>query len=76
MTEHDHYTEAEIWARSGCTFDPPCTEDGCRHEMAVLARAQVHATLALADAMAATHSHQPPVTVSVPVPGGILRETR
>jgi hypothetical protein len=52
MTGAEHYREAEMELApdGGCEYG--CPHAGCAHEMAHLARAQVHATLALAAATA------------------------
>jgi len=50
MTGADHFREAQaILLESGCDYG--CPHAGCQHEMAYLARAQVHATLAFTAAM-------------------------
>ena len=52
MTGPEHYreAEAELMPDGGCEYS--CPHAGCAHEMAHIARAQVHATLALAAATA------------------------
>jgi hypothetical protein len=50
MTGPEHFREAELLLGSGCEY--MCPHSGCEHEAAQLARAQVHATLALAAATA------------------------
>lgn len=60
-TEHDQLDDGEPWTGSLhrreaeviLVTDCPhmCPHTGCPHEMAMLARAQVHATLALAAAV-------------------------
>jgi len=44
MTGPTNYREAEAELERGCDYG--CPHAGCAHEMAYLARAQVHATLA------------------------------
>ena len=51
MTGPEHYHEAEVIATLGERCDYGCPHSGCQHEMAQLARAQVHATLAHAAAV-------------------------
>jgi hypothetical protein len=52
MNGPDHYREAGLILTSDpCSYG--CPHSGCEHEMAMLARAQVHAALATA-ALAAT----------------------
>jgi hypothetical protein len=48
MTGPEHFEEAEreLMEDGGCEYG--CPHAGCDHEMAHIARAQVHATLALA----------------------------
>jgi hypothetical protein len=47
MTGHDHWLEAEVLiTEKACDYG--CPHAGCVHEMAYIARAQVHATLAAA----------------------------
>jgi hypothetical protein len=49
MTGPEHFAEAErIVLGERCDYG--CPHGGCAHEMAYLARAQVHALLALAEA--------------------------
>lgn len=49
MTGPEHWKEADqIVTSDRCDYG--CPHTGCYHEMAYLARAQVHATLALAAA--------------------------
>jgi len=52
VTGPEHYEEAqrELMPDGGCEYG--CPHAGCAHEMAHIARAQVHATLALAAATA------------------------
>lgn len=52
MTGPEHYREAEgeLTIDGGCEY--ACPHSGCVHEIAHIARAQVHATLALAAATA------------------------
>ena len=52
MTGPQHWEEASlIVTGEGCDY--ACPHTGCAHEMARLARAQVHALLALAEAFVA-----------------------
>lgn len=51
MTGPEHWKEAELIVL-GERCDYGCPHAGCAHEMAYLARAQVHATLAAAAATA------------------------
>jgi hypothetical protein len=47
MTGPEHYEEAErCLLEEGCEYG--CPHSGCEHEMRLIARAQAHATLALA----------------------------
>jgi hypothetical protein len=51
VTGPEHWREADlIVTQDPCSYG--CPHAGCEHEMASLARAQVHATLALAAAVA------------------------
>ena len=50
MTGPEHWEEAGL-ILTGDACDYGCPHTGCEHEMARLARAQVHATLALAAAV-------------------------
>ena len=51
MTGPGHWEEAELLLNeSSCEYG--CPHSGCPHEMRLIARAQVHATLALAAAVA------------------------
>jgi hypothetical protein len=52
MTGPQHWAEADLIV-TGERCDYGCPHAGCEHEMAYLARAQVHATLALAHAYVA-----------------------
>jgi hypothetical protein len=52
MTGPQHWEEADLIV-TGERCDYGCPHAGCEHEMAYLARAQVHATLALAHAYVA-----------------------
>lgn len=52
MTGPTNYREAEALLDNGCDYG--CPHAGCQHEMAYLARAQVHATLALTAATITT----------------------
>lgn len=45
MTGPTNFREAEALLDNGCDYG--CPHAGCQHEIAYLARAQVHATLAL-----------------------------
>ena len=49
MTGPQHWEEADLIV-TGERCDYGCPHAGCEHEVAYLARAQVHATLALAHA--------------------------
>ena len=55
MTGPENYHEAQLLLEEGCDYG--CPHAGCVHEMARLARAQVHATLALAAATALPGEH-------------------
>ena len=55
MTGPEHFSEAQQLLAQGCDYG--CPHAGCAHEMAYLARAQVHATLALAAATALPGEH-------------------
>jgi hypothetical protein len=57
MTGPNNYREATIIVEDA-RCDYGCPHSGCQHEMAYLARAQVHATLALAAAVIATSAHK------------------
>jgi hypothetical protein len=50
MTGPEHYREAELLLETDCEHG--CPHSGCEHVRGHLARAQVHATLALAAATA------------------------
>ena len=50
MTGPENYREAAALLEDGCTYGCP-PHAGCGHEMAALARAQAHATLAVAAAV-------------------------
>jgi len=53
MTGPEHYCEADLLLTgesSSCEYG--CPHSGCAHEMRLIARAQAHATLALAAAVA------------------------
>jgi hypothetical protein len=51
MTGPEHWSEAELLLNEdSCEYG--CPHSGCPHEMRLIARAQVHATLALAAATA------------------------
>lgn len=52
MTGPEHWSEADLML-SDDPCDYGCPHSGCQHEMRKLARAQLHATLALAAATAA-----------------------
>lgn len=59
MTGPQHWEEANlIVTGEPCSYG--CPHTGCEHEMAYLARAQVHATLALAAAVACGHLGEMP----------------
>jgi hypothetical protein len=51
MTGPQHWEEADLIV-TGERCDYGCPHAGCEHEMSYLARAQVHAILALAAALA------------------------
>jgi hypothetical protein len=51
MTGPEHWAEADL-ILSGDPCEYGCPHAGCPHEMRMIARAQVHATLALAAATA------------------------
>ena len=55
MTGPENYRDA-VAILTGESCDYGCPHTGCAHEMAYLARAQVHATLALTDAVVARTS--------------------
>ena len=55
MTGPEHFSEAQQLLAQGCDYG--CPHAGCAHEMAYLARAQVHAALALAAAAALSGEH-------------------
>jgi hypothetical protein len=58
MTGPQHWEEASLIV-TGETCDYGCPHTGCAHEMARLTRAQVHATLALAEAVVAGTTMRP-----------------
>ena len=58
MTGPEHYCEAEQQLL-GERCDYGCPHTGCPHEVAYLARAQAHATLALAEAYVASAVMRP-----------------
>jgi hypothetical protein len=56
MTGPEHWSEAEqILSGESCEYG--CPHSGCQHELRLIARAQVHATLALAAATALPGEH-------------------
>ena len=58
MTGPENYREAELLLETGCEYG--CPHSGCEHELVHVARAQAHATLALAAATAmATYGNMP-----------------
>jgi len=58
MTGPEHFREADlIVTGERCEFG--CPHTGCAHEMSLIARAQVHATLALAEAYVASAVMRP-----------------
>ena len=59
MTGPGHYEEAEHLLGEPCEFG--CPDPACPHEMRLIARAQVHATLALAAAQAMVRPGEMPV---------------
>ncbi len=58
MTGPEHWHEADLLTGDSDPCSYGCPHTGCEHEMATLARAQVHATLALAAAVAAGTAHR------------------
>jgi hypothetical protein len=56
MTGPEHWTEAGL-ILTGERCEYGCPHSGCEHEMSLIARAQVHATLALAAATALPGEH-------------------
>jgi hypothetical protein len=55
MTGPEHYREADLILTSDpCSYG--CPHSGCEHEAAMIARAQVHATLSLAAITAAAEA--------------------
>lgn len=52
MTGPEHYDEAQRLLVESDSCEYACPHSGCRHEMRLIARAQAHATLALAAATA------------------------
>jgi hypothetical protein len=58
MTGPEHWAEADLILSSD-PCDYGCPHTGCAHEAAHLARAQVHATLALAEAVVAGATMRP-----------------
>jgi hypothetical protein len=52
MTGPEHLREADLILTETDRCEHGCPHSGCVHEMALIARAQVHATLALAAATA------------------------
>jgi hypothetical protein len=61
MTGPEHWREADLILTSDpCEYG--CPHGGCAHEMRMIARAQVHATLALAAVSVDTN-----LTMSLPV---------
>lgn len=57
MTGPENYREATALLENSCDYG--CPHAGCAHEMAYLARAQVHATLALAAAVVTAADMKP-----------------
>jgi hypothetical protein len=58
MTGPEHWKEADlILAEDPCEYG--CPHSGCAHEMRQIARAHVHAALALADAYVASAVMRP-----------------
>lgn len=53
MTGQQHWEEADL-ILSGDPCEYGCPHSGCAHEMSLIARAQVHAALALAEAYVAS----------------------
>ena len=58
MTGPEHWREADLIV-TGESCDYGCPHTGCEHEMARLARAQVHALLALAEVYVAGAAMRP-----------------
>lgn len=58
MNGPQHWAEANL-VITGESCDYGCPHAGCAHEMAYMARAQVHATLALAAAVVAASGMRP-----------------
>ena len=70
MTGPEHWAEADLILTGDadpCSYG--CPHTGCPHEMAMIARAQVHATLALAAATALGG-----VTLALPPDNDLARE--
>ncbi len=58
MNGPQHWEEADhILSGDSCEYG--CPHSGCAHEMRLIARAQVHATLALAEAVVAGATMRP-----------------
>ena len=58
MTGPEHWSEADL-ILSGDPCEYGCPHSGCPHEMRMIARAQVHALLALAEAYVAGATMRP-----------------
>jgi hypothetical protein len=58
MTGPEHWSEADL-ILSGDPCEYGCPRSGCPHEMRMIARAQVHALLALAEAYVAGATMRP-----------------
>lgn len=68
MTGPEHWAEADL-ILSGDPCEYGCPHGGCQHEMRMIARAQVHAALALAAATALGG-----VTLTLPPDNHLARE--
>ena len=68
MTGPEHWAEADL-ILSGDPCEYGCPHGGCQHEMRMIARAQVHVTLALAAATALGG-----VTLALPPDNHLARE--
>jgi hypothetical protein len=65
MTPAEHWTEADL-ILSGDPCEYGCPHSGCEHERRMIARAQVHATLALGVAIGRTAAIQAPAGTAEP----------
>jgi hypothetical protein len=68
MTGPEHWAEADL-ILSGDPCEYGCPHGGCQHEMRMIARAQVHATLAVAAATALGG-----ITLALPPDNHLARE--